>query len=1098
MSLPPDPKLLERNLRALARTSPAAAQAIADAPARPDAHFVSTDDGVPTCRIMVEGKERLLASGRRPWREADRLAEQADPLAAALFAVPGFGLGYHVEAIARRVGESAMVLCFEPDVGLLRAVLERVDHADCFETGRVVVLHQAQSSDAISASVRGLEGVLALGVRFINHPPSAGRLGEQGEQFSARLVEVISAAKTSVVTKLVQTEKTLENTLANAWVYAANPGVNELAGALRGVPAIVVSAGPSLAESMDELARPGVRDRACIIAAQTVLKPLLGRGIRPHFVTALDHHDISRRFYEGLTARDVEGVTLVAEPKANPAILDAWPGNVRMPADEVLDRLLGDTSHATLPGGATVAHLSYYLARYLGCDPVILVGQDLAYTDGLYYGAGAAIHAVWAGELGAFRTLEMMEAERLGRGRRMLRQTVDREGLPIATDEQLHNYLLQFERAFADDEAQGRTVIDAGRGAAKAHTTPMPLPEALERYGAPVKLPRHPEPSRAERSVARTLANAASQCETLAGLARKAEGMVRALDAYGDAEAMNDAVREIHAVRDAAQSLRPAFWLTHLLNQTGGLRRAKRDRAIAIQFDGSDERERQFQRIERDAENLAWLAEAADRMAGLLTDTRSAHDQPASHHTPTARDVSGTLPALVWLDAELGGLNQQAGSHCPLFEPVAQGLSLAEITLATLARCERVSEVVLIATDTARAERLARNAPAGLRVSVRPASEGLEGRRRAIGAARAFSPSSFRGGLASLTPHDEAFDPAASLAVVDELGAAGALVLGGDWALIDAALTDQVAERLLVDPKARHVAFAQVPAGLAACALARPAIAEIAENPLAGPVATIGGLLSYTPHAPRPDPIAGDICVRVEPPLRDLGRRLIPDSRDRLVTLMPAIERAAGGAPTAALLEQLAASALQRPTHLHAVLGEAPDEDLRERVLAFARGAADAAVTLDCQRCGFDPFAEAFAQQLRAGGAAAVHVRTPLCWGDEEIDRLRASDVDIISVDVCDPHFPPAIESLQIEPSAALATPWIVPRLHRSEAMLPTLLEQYNEMILRYGAALIQPDADASAGRFGPLPLPDSARERLAREERRTEAAVAAHTGGGV
>ena len=39
------------------------------------------------------------------------------------------------------------------------------------------------------------------------------------------------------------------------------------------------------------------------------LKPLLERGIRPHFVTALDYHEISERFYEGLTPEDVAGVT---------------------------------------------------------------------------------------------------------------------------------------------------------------------------------------------------------------------------------------------------------------------------------------------------------------------------------------------------------------------------------------------------------------------------------------------------------------------------------------------------------------------------------------------------------------------------------------------------------------------------------------------------------------------------------------------------------------------------------------------------------------------------------------------------------------------
>lgn len=72
-----------------------------------------------------------------------------------------------------------------------------------------------------------------------------------------------------------------------------------------------------------------------------MLGTLLARGIKPHFVVAaLDYHEISR-FYEGLAGERVRGVTLVVEPKANPAILEAFPGSIRCVGDSVLDELLG-------------------------------------------------------------------------------------------------------------------------------------------------------------------------------------------------------------------------------------------------------------------------------------------------------------------------------------------------------------------------------------------------------------------------------------------------------------------------------------------------------------------------------------------------------------------------------------------------------------------------------------------------------------------------------------------------------------------------------------------------------------------------------------
>ena len=68
-----------------------------------------------------------------------------------------------------------------------------------------------------------------------------------------------------------------------------------------------------------------------------------------------------------------------------------------------------------LPAGATVAHLAFYLAVYLGCDPIIFVGQDLAYTGHVFYVPGVEIHQAWQSELNRF-AIELLLAAWRGRG----------------------------------------------------------------------------------------------------------------------------------------------------------------------------------------------------------------------------------------------------------------------------------------------------------------------------------------------------------------------------------------------------------------------------------------------------------------------------------------------------------------------------------------------------------------------------------------------------------------------------------------------------------------------------------------------------------
>src|SRR5690606_27993706 len=169
------------------------------------------------------------------------------------------------------------------------------------------------------------------------------------------------------------------------------------------------------------------------------------------------------------------------------------------------------SDRGAIRSGATVAHLAHYLARHLGCDPVALIGQDLGFTDGQYYAAGAAIHEVWACELNEFVSLELLEWHRIVRSRGILHRVQDVLGRPIYTDEQMATYLAQFERDFLADTSAGLRVIDATEGGVrKAHTTLMTLAAFLREF-ATAPLPALPTPDRptldqataAERAAAR-------------------------------------------------------------------------------------------------------------------------------------------------------------------------------------------------------------------------------------------------------------------------------------------------------------------------------------------------------------------------------------------------------------------------------------------------------------------------------------------------------------------------------------------------------------------------------------------------------------------
>jgi hypothetical protein len=1070
--------ILEANLTALGATNPAAARILRATEPTPDIQWVETPTGALSATLgewdLTGMVHRALASRRDPLAEAKRLSERVDVVNSPVVVVVGFGLGYHVADLARRMGRTGIVVAFEPDLGLLRAVFERIDHSAWIHESNLVLLSDADDEGAMAGALKNLEGAISMGVQVIEHPASQARLaqgvapegmgggaltGGLAQRFVQRFTRIVKAARTSMATTLVQSEATLRNLTQNV-DYGLSPGVGDLAGLGAGRAAIVVSAGPSLQRNIHLLSQPGVRDRFVIIATQTVLKPLLARGITPHFVTALDFHEISRRFYEGLKSDDVRGITLVIDPKVNPAVPVAFPGVIRSVASPFLDRLLGPDFQRPmghLPPGATVAHLAYYLARHLGCDPVLLVGQDLGFTDGQYYAAGAAIHDVWAGELNPFNSLEMLEWQRIVRMRGTLRKERDVLGRPIYTDEQMSTYLLQFQRDFKADADRGLLTIDATEGGvAKAHTTASSLQAALRDFAGtgnePFAIPEVPRADRPERSgtarrIIKRIQSVRRDVWRIGTLSRETGGLLdEMLSHHEDQTRVNRLIGQVEAIRDQVTSLQPAFSMIELLNQTGAFNRVKTDRRIRLGSNAGSKSPLVVQReqIERDRTNVRWIADAADALGEMLDDavgvcegkpkrTRDpARDPDQSPDAPSALRL-GTVTraprvaAVIPVDLSTCGL----GVARDLAQPVLDGHNLLQLTLARLARAKHIDRAILLATQPHQVRQLVGDPPNGLNVHVLAIEpDDLRFAPDALRGGRLFAAACWRGGLGGLTAFDEALWPGATTRALRDADLDAALVLGPEWALIDPALCDAMIERYREVPTAHRLTFSQAAPGLAPALVDLRMIAQIAERrPQVGSFASIGGVLGYVPTAPAADFVTRPMCLSVPPPVRDALRRCVLDTPAVARSLLADLARAgidARLADAADIARGLEAGLDTRhdpcaPAHLVIDTADAADctnassglvERVRRSALALGPWAALSTVTLAGTTSlhaggagnGPDlldtPGWEELVHAAKAAGFGAVHLRTTLRAPASALQRIRSAAPDVVSVDL--------------------------------------------------------------------------------------------------
>lgn len=1119
---------LSANLASLGQRNAELAQLFASVPPHPG--LILEDSAQNVSAGSLHG--RPLCSRHRPLDEADRLVRDIDLVEHAAIVVLGFGLGYHVQKLAERSSKATLIVVFEPDLALLRAVLQQIDHSKWMCDALVLIVTDADDRGTLARKLEGGESILGQGVQFVEHPASRERLGEHAARFARTFSDHVSAAKVTLATTLMRSTDTVRNLMLNVDHYAAGHGMAELQNVAAGFPAVVVSAGPSLHKNIHQLALPGVRDRCVIVAVQTTLKPLLAAGIKPHFVTALDYHEISRRFYEDLNPDDVRDVTLIADAKAHPVILDVYPGPIRCCANSFLDKLLGPMMRemGDLPAGATVAHLAVYVARFLGCNPVAVIGQDLGFPDGLYYAPGAAIHDIWAPELNPFNTLAMMEWQRIVRHRLHLIKTRDVHGRSIFTDAQMHTYLQQFERDFARYAEEGLTIIDATEGGvAKQHAVAMPLRDVLSQH-ATRALPAWPIPSAAldEARIVKArsrLNQVRSEVQKLRDLSTGTQSLLNTmLQEQHDPVRMASHFRRIEANRREVEQRLDTLELLNQLNQMGVFRRLKADRRLHMQ-PALDPVARQRLQLERDAENVAWIADAATEMIEQIDLSLRVLDGEQVHSRPRTEvstdDATGqstaaetkTIAAMIAIDPERNGM----GVPRSLAERFGNR-SVLQATLERLGRSTTLKSIILIVPEGFDIDALIDRAKIRLPIEIeRIAGSPFGPEHAAIAVARLWADTSWRGGIAGMSVYDEVLCPQIMHLIMLKRGLDAAIIAGPDWPLISVTGDggcDALVRRHLENPEKLNLVFTQAPPGMCGCLVSATLMAELAQR---NRLSTVGGLLTYQPHAPQHDPIARDLNVQIDSSVRNSLIRATFDSprqRSLLTAAFDAIEST--NETDAKLGVTTIAACVFAPNHTslpqHLTL-ELTTNRTSRGVFAQSLGcpAQRPMITIDAAKANFaqllsggtgdvtltlhgagDPLLHPhFDDILRAAkdhGIAGVHIRTELLTDHRTLDRLLASGVDVISVDLNADRaatyqammgfdrFKEVLLNIEYllehrrkltsQPgTAAFALPWVVPHLQRRLETYEDIDSFYDRWQAMLGTVVIDdpsPNSDGS------------------------------------
>ncbi|MDI6813076.1 MAG: DUF115 domain-containing protein, partial [Desulfitobacteriaceae bacterium] len=342
------------------------------------------DRGAWTARWVRENRQILLHSAHDPEVEARTAFEERDyRLFSSVFLIGG-GLGYHWHEALQHTQQGCILYICEPDIGMLAAALSVTDLAPMLRTGNLVFIWgtSEQMRMQLDRQWRDLTKLAKLRrLQIVDFPPLKREEPELCRAIHTMIVELAKYARLIVGNAISDTLYGIMNTFKNLTYIERTPSLKRIAGSFPR-PVVILAAGPSLDKNIHWIKE--YQERITIFAVDTIVQKVLDTGIVPDAVFALERGDIVYEWFFKKLAPIPGNTLMIGASVVDPRVFAKFGDNslaFLRSEDGMQQEFAKMMGEETMAMGLSVAHLAFSTARSFGMNPIILVGQDLAYGD---------------------------------------------------------------------------------------------------------------------------------------------------------------------------------------------------------------------------------------------------------------------------------------------------------------------------------------------------------------------------------------------------------------------------------------------------------------------------------------------------------------------------------------------------------------------------------------------------------------------------------------------------------------------------------------------------------------------------------------------
>lgn len=353
--------------------------------------LLQSKQNLPIIQVEHEGHMLPIHSKYNPVNEAQRFIEanatQIEASDHILFY--GVGLGYHVKEVQMKYPEK-IISIYEPIVE---------------------VYEEFQKNAAkIGVSINDITN------QYVEH--SEGDLVEHLGNFSINFAQRVFLLQLPIYEKIAKDEyayfaelyrRFLKDKYSNTRVearfkdrWAINALINvkstfetpnileQKNNIFKGKPVLLVSAGPSLSDEIENIRYIKKNGLAFIFAVGSANRALIANDIHPDAVLSYDPQSHNHMVFQELREKAIKDIPLLYGTTVGYETVRTFPGPLAhfVVEKDKLTPLLHNVQSTTINDSATIANVTLQLLSKLNVGKIILVGQNFAYRGNQFYAKG--------------------------------------------------------------------------------------------------------------------------------------------------------------------------------------------------------------------------------------------------------------------------------------------------------------------------------------------------------------------------------------------------------------------------------------------------------------------------------------------------------------------------------------------------------------------------------------------------------------------------------------------------------------------------------------------------------------------------------------